>query len=158
MKEYTCVIAGHRNIPRNKINYVKQRLREEIEKLIKQGVINFCTKADRGFETIAALLLLELQKRNNNIKLILVSSCAEETRLWDKSDIAVYEQIKLSCAEHIKISEHFTYGCVQKRNRHLVDTSSVMLTYHRKVTGDTAFIINYAEKRDLPIINIFNDL
>lgn len=41
-----------------------------------------------------------------------------------------------------------------KRNRHLVDNSSVCICYQTKETGGTAYTVEYARKHGLRIINL----
>lgn len=41
-----------------------------------------------------------------------------------------------------------------KRNRHLVDNSSVCVAYLTANSGGTAYTVNYAESKGLKIINL----
>ena len=43
---------------------------------------------------------------------------------------------------------------MQKRDRYLVDDSSVCLAYLTRATGGTAYTVNYARRRGLRIVNI----
>ena len=43
---------------------------------------------------------------------------------------------------------------MQKRNRHLVDNSSICICYLTKPTGGTAYTVNYARRCSLQILNI----
>jgi hypothetical protein len=43
---------------------------------------------------------------------------------------------------------------MQKRNRHLVDNSSVCICYLTKPTGGTAYTVNYARRSGLQVINM----
>ena len=45
-------------------------------------------------------------------------------------------------------------GCMHKRNRHLVDNSSVCVCYLNKENGGTAYTVDYAGKKGLEIINL----
>ena len=51
-------------------------------------------------------------------------------------------------------SQEYTRDCMFKRNRHLVDYSSVCICYLNKSTGGTAYTVEYAKKRGLQIINL----
>ena len=52
------------------------------------------------------------------------------------------------------MSEAYTQGCMHRRNRHLVDHSSVCICYLTGSSGGTAYTVNYARKQGLEIINI----
>ena len=43
---------------------------------------------------------------------------------------------------------------MHKRNRHLVDNSSVCVCYLNKENGGTAYTVRYAGKKGLEIINL----
>ena len=51
-------------------------------------------------------------------------------------------------------ARQYTRGCMFKRNRHLVDNSSVCVCYLTKDSGGTAYTVDYAEKKGLEIINL----
>lgn len=86
--------------------------------------------------------------------MILVLPCLNQTRGWPQADIDTYEEIK-RCADKVTCtSEHYFRGCMQKRNRHLVDNSSVCICYLTKPTGGTAYTVDYARRMGLRIINI----
>ena len=51
-------------------------------------------------------------------------------------------------------SEQYYNGCMQKRNRHMVDSSSLCICYLTKNTGGTAYTVNYAERHGLKTVNV----
>lgn len=101
-----------------------------------------------SFDTFAAKTVLSLRRDYPQIKLILVLPGKTQTRGWDKSDIAAYEDIKARCDKFVYTSEEYTKGCMFKRNRHLVDNSSVCVCYLTETTGGTAYTVNYAKEKN----------
>ena len=154
MKEKTCCFTGNRDIPINDLERMQKRLKEEIIKLIEQGYQFFGTGGALGFDTESAFAVLALKSEYPHIKLILVLPCRTQTNQWSSEDIAVYEEIKNRCDKFIYTSETYTKGCMFKRNRHLVDHSSVCIAYDRKGNGGTAYTVNYAKQKSIPIVNI----
>ena len=51
-------------------------------------------------------------------------------------------------------AQQYARGCMHKRNRHLVDNSSVCVCYLNRESGGTAYTVDYAEKQGLEIINL----
>jgi len=86
--------------------------------------------------------------------LILVLPCLTQTRGWPAEDVEEYERIKAQADKVVYTSQVYTRGCMFKRNRHLVDNSSVCICYKTKDSGGTAYTVKYAEKKGLVIINI----
>lgn len=50
--------------------------------------------------------------------------------------------------------QHYTRGCMHKRNRHLVDNSSACISYLTENKGGTFYTVNYAKSKGVEVINI----
>ena len=142
MESRTACFTGHRELPTDDLPEISKRLEDTLVKLIEQGYRYFGAGGALGFDTLAAQVVLRLRERYPQIRLILVLPCLNQTRGWPQADIVTYT------------SEHYFQGCMQKRNRHLVDNSSVCICYLTKPTGGTAYTVNYASEHGLTIINI----
>ena len=154
MREKTCCFTGHRNIPLLKRKAVVRDLKNELTTLIDKGYQYFGAGGALGFDTIAAQTVLELKEQFPHIKLILVLPCETQTRGWKEKDIAIYEEIKRQADKVVYTSKEYTRGCMHKRNRHLVDNSSICLAYLTEQSGGTAYTVDYARKNGLTVINI----
>ena len=147
MRDKTACFTGHRKIASEQQRIVAERLKQTVEKLILNGYCYFGAGGALGFDTLAAECVLYLKKQYPQIKLILVLPCKTQTRGWDSEDIAIYEQIKAQADKVVYTSEEYTRGCMFKRNRHLVDNSSVCIAYLTESKGGTAYTVNYAKQK-----------
>lgn len=154
MKRQTCCFTGHRKIPPEQYSRIAERLKSEITALIHQGVIYFGVGGALGFDTMAAQTVLALKEIYPQIKLILVFPCETQTHGWQKTDTEIYEKIKTECDKYVYISKEYTYDCMRKRNRHLVNYSNYCICYLTKHTGGTAYTVAYAKRRGLTVINL----
>ncbi len=154
MRDKTCCFTGHRNIPLLKRKAVVRNLKNELTTLIDKGYQFFGAGGALGFDTIAAQTVLELKEQFPHIKLILVLPCETQTRGWKEKDIATYEEIKRQADKVVYTSKEYTRGCMHKRNRHLVDNSSICIAYLTEQSGGTAYTVDYARKNGLSVINI----
>ena len=154
MKNITCCFTGHRHIPLSKRKAVVQRLKTELSALINNGYQFFMAGGALGFDTIAAQTVLDLKIEYPHIKLILILPCPNQTRGWNETDKQTYEYIKSRADKVVYTSQEYRRGCMHKRNRHLVDNSSVCICYLTEDTGGTAYTVNYAKSKGLTIINI----
>lgn len=154
MNNNTVCFTGHRKIPSEHCQSIVGRLEEILIRLIQQGYCYFGAGGALGFDTLAAETVLHLKKQYLQIKLILVLPCKTQTRGWDKADIAVYENVKARCDKVVYTSEEYIRGCMFKRNRHLVDNSSVCVCFLTESKGGTAYTVDYARKKGLVIMNI----
>lgn len=154
MKNRTCCFTGHRRISTEKAEEVRVKLKHTIIKAVEEGYLYFGAGGALGFDTLAALTVLELKERYPSIRLILVLPCVNQTRGWNKKDVEAYEYIKSKCDKYVYTSKEYTNGCMQKRNRHLVDNSSLCICYLTEDKGGTAYTVNYARQKGLKIINM----
>ena len=154
MRDKTCCFTGHRDIPTEIKHELFCFTEKVIEDSIRSGYRYFGTGGALGFDTIAALVVLKLKEHYPNIKLILVLPCLTQTQGWKKEDIEIYEDIKRQADKVVYTSQEYKRGCMHKRNRHLVDNSSLCICYLTKVDGGTFYTVNYAKGENLEIVNI----
>jgi len=176
MRERTCCFTGHRHIPANEREQIITELERSVIKLYQQGIIYYGAGGALGFDTIAADTIIRLRKTYPMLKLILVLPCESQTEKWNNpKDIEHYEKIKDQAdkiryasqmsLESIRLaallnnelggtSQEYTSGCMYKRNRHLVNNSSVCICYHTKPRGGTAYTVNFAHEKGLQVINL----
>lgn len=154
MKNRTVCFTGHRKIPPEQVDTLALRLKATLIQLINDGYLYFGAGGALGYDTLAAQTVLELKKQYPNVKLILVLPCLSQTRGWSTRDIEIYEDIKNKADKVVYTSQEYTRGCMHKRNRHLVDNSSVCVCYLTESTGGTAYTVDYAHKNNLTVINL----
>ena len=154
MKERTACFTGHRTIPFLQRRKIEKRTEEALIEAIKQGYRFFGAGGAFGFDTLAAQTVLRLRKTYPQIKLILVLPCLSQTRGWRPEDIAEYERIKAAADKVVYTSQEYTRDCMFKRNRHLVDNSSLCIAYLTENTGGTAYTVDYARFKGLIIKNV----
>lgn len=133
---------------------VKKRLEKVIEESIQTGYLYFGAGGALGFDTLAANTVIKLRTKYPDIKLILVLPCKTQTRGWKQSDIEEYERIFKAADKVVYTSENYFSGCMHKRNRHLVNNSSLCICYLTEDNGGTFYTVNYAKQNGLSIVNI----
>lgn len=154
VRDYTCCFTGHRALPPEKREAIAYQLEQTVIMLIQAGIRFFGAGGARGFDTLAAQTILKLRRKYPHIKLILVLPCLSQTQGWRDEDIKVYESIKTAADKVTYTSEKYTQGCMHKRNRHLVDHSSICVCYLTEDRSGTAYTVNYAKKQGLKVINL----
>lgn len=69
MKEKTCCVAGHRDIPADMEEHVRRELRREIEAAIADGYLYFLTDFMEGVDQIFAEVVADICRENEAIRL-----------------------------------------------------------------------------------------
>ena len=154
MRAQTCCFTGHRDIAQDEKQEVKRQLECVLRTLIGKGIRYFGSGGARGFDLMAADVVLQLKKEFPHIRLIMVLPCRNQTRGWRWEDIRHYERILPQADKVVYVQEKYSPGCMQKRNRHLVNYSSVCVAYCTRDTGGTANTIRYARQKGLKIIHL----
>ena len=154
MRNHTVCFTGHRKIPPEQARTLARQLKSTLIQLINDGYLQFGAGGALGYDTLAAQTVLELKTQYPDVKLILVLPCLSQTRGWSARDIEIYEDIKNKADKVVYTSQEYTRGCMHKRNRHLVDNSSVCVCYLTESTGGTAYTVDYAHKNNLTVINL----
>lgn len=154
VKAKNVCFTGHRKIPSEQINDIVQRLKNIIVELINNGYTDFYAGGALGFDTIAAQTVMELKKDYPQIKLILALPCMNQTSGWNESDKIMYECIREIADKVVYTSDSYFNGCMQKRNRYLVDNSNICVSYLTDKKGGTAYTVKYANSKNVTVINI----
>ena len=155
MREKPGCFTGHRQIPEKDYALIEEKLEQTIVKLYNNGIIRYCAGGALGFDTLAAETVLRLRDGSlPNLRLILVLPCLNQTKGWKAEDVVRYEETKRRANKVKYVSQEYTPGCMYKRNRHLVDGSSVCVCYQTQFRGGTAYTVNYARTHGLAIINM----
>lgn len=154
LKEKTCCFTGHRNIPANVLPQLRTQVNEIVKYLIESGICYFGTGGAIGFDTVAAETVLSLRGEYPHVKLILVLPCPEQADKWSWDAKIKYEYIKNCADKVVYTSTHYTPDCMYRRNRHLVNGSSICVAYCMKDTGGTAYTVRYAQQCGLQIIQL----
>ncbi len=154
MTNISCCFTGHRELPAKDIASLREKLHRVISALVQKGYREFYTGGALGFDTVAAQCVLELKQENPEIRLHLIMPCANQTRGWSSEGIRLHGEIRAQADEVVCLSENYYSGCMQIRNRHLVEKCSVVVAYLTRTTGGSAYTVNYAKKKGLEIINI----
>lgn len=155
-KEKTCCFTGHRSIPREEISPLQEALKAQISAMAEKGITTFYCGGALGFDTLAAEAVLQVKKEHPAIRLHLALPCPEQADQWQAEDMARYEKIKRRADEIVIVSPRYAYGCMQKRNRYMVDRSCVCIAYllPQQERGGTKYTVAYCGKKHIPVINL----
>ena len=154
MKSQSCCFTGHRSIPDDKYDELKTQLKETVSSLAERGMIYFYAGGAMGFDALAAAEVLLQKQKYPDIKLMLALPCRNQTDGWKDNDARLFEYIHERADSVIYTSLEYSAGCMQKRNRFMVEASSVCVCYKTRASGGTAYTVRFAEKTGVEVINL----
>jgi len=155
MKEETCCFTGHRLRPQDRLPGIAQRLSRQVDEMIARGVTIFVSGGALGFDQLAAVTVLNKRDLNGGIRLIIAQPCRTQSARWTEKQKKVYDSILARADEVICLSDEYFTGCMQLRNRWMVDHSGYLIACMARLQGGTAQTVNYALKKGLDITNVW---
>ncbi len=150
----TVCFTGHRELDSNAAEKIPMLLKQLLRIMIENGSRRFLAGGALGFDTVAALCVLELKKDFPHISLELILPCKNQTKMWSEENRAMYNYI-LSRADRVQfLHDTYTSTCMHDRNRCLVDKCDICVAYLEHKGGGTAFTVSYALKNEKELINL----
>ena len=151
-----CCFTGHRRIDPDHITPLSEEVGRALDILIQRGITCFRTGGAIGFDTLAALKILEKREAHPHLTFELCLPCRDQTVGWRPWERSVFEQIRSRADRVVYLSETYDRGCMARRNRYMVDHSVYCIAYCTSDRGGTAYTISYAQKKGVPVLNLAN--
>ncbi len=140
-----CAFTGHRNI---KEDFSEEKLEKSVLYLIEnRNVDTFLCGMARGFDLIAGQLIIKLKGKYPYLKLIACVPCRGQESLFSSQAAKLYSDTLKGCDEVKVLSERYYNGCMQARDRYMVDNADVVLGYLNEGSGGTYYTVSYAEQK-----------
>lgn len=151
----TCCVTGHRDIPPERLAYVRAELRRVVEQAIADGYTCFLS----GLADGADLLFLEVvaEARHQHPQIRMEGALPYRGRM-DRLNAQPKARALLSLCNVLHVlSEAYDPGVFQRRNRYLIARSQrVIAVYDGRNGGGTAYTLHRAQKlgREVCIIKM----
>lgn len=143
MKEKTCCVTGHRDIPAEQIGYIKEPLEREVDRAISEGFTCFISGFAVGVDLLFAEIITEKIAENPTIKLIAAIPYHRRLDTLKKSE-RTKALIDL-CTEIYIAAEEYHPSVYAKRNRYMVEHSDrIIAVYDGREKGGTVGTIRLA--------------
>ena len=158
MDDMICCFTGHRKIEKRHSLFLVSSLKRVLRRKYEQGFRIFRAGGALGFDTVAALSVLELRRELPEIKLHLILPCKDQDAKWGEYDRRVYRSILAAADSVTYAEEYYIVGCMHKRNRMLVDGSQCCIAYYngnRSEKSGTEYTFRYAQGKNVEIINVW---
>jgi len=154
----TVCFTGHRDIPAHHACRLPELLEGVIADLIDRGATVFRAGGAVGFDTVAALKVLEMRERYPQIRLELILPCRDQTKYWSREDARAYEFILCAADSHRFLFDSYVDGCMLERDLRLVSGSDVCVAYLTRSHGGAAYTFSQAIRGGLETVNLYDNL
>ena len=152
-----CCFTGSREMASISRRDLANKLENLIVELIeKEGYTDFRAGGARGFDTLAALVVLKLREKYPNIKLHLFLPCKNQEKLFSNQEQHFYRLILQRADTYFFVQENYSNSAMFARNRALVNGADLCIALPLSAHGGTQYTVGYARKQGVPIINLKN--
>lgn len=161
-KSITCCFTGHRpeKMPFSATahSFAYHTFRRNLEFAVQQAILDgyrhFITGMSRGMDLWAAMCVLDFKRAYPGLTLEAAIPCPEQPSRWPAEDVRFYNLVLSRCDTRTVLSPRYTAGCMDKRNRYMVDHSSLLIAAFDGRSGGTRNTCLYAERTGVRIHNI----
>ena len=154
-KQMSCSFTGHRpeKLPwgeqerDERCLALKERIHRAVEQAYAAGYRHFICGMARGCDTYFCEEVLALRAREQDVTVEAAIPCLSQSDGWSEGDRARYHDLVARCDYETVVQEQYSSGCMQRRNRYMVDHSSLLIAVHDGRSGGTRQTIEYAFSR-----------
>lgn len=161
-RQESCCFSGHRP---NKLPWgydeedprcilLKRRIADAVETAYEEGYRHFLCGMAQGCDLYFCEAILELRSRREGITLEAAIPCPSQAESWPASQWRRYKQLTAACDIETLVSKEYTPGCMQRRNRYMVNHSSLLITAFDGSAGGTRSTVEYALLRGLDVVDL----
>ena len=158
----TCCFTGHREakLPwgADETDIRCLELKANIAKAIcnayDERIRHFIVGMANGCDLYFVEAVLHLRTLHPDITVEAAVPCPTQADNWRADQRTRYQTLLLQCDVRTLVSEEYDRSCMMKRNRYMVDASSMLIAASNGQPGGAENTIRYAKRKGLEIIRI----
>ncbi len=153
----SACFTGHRNLSEIAMRRAVEAVSNVIPRLVERGIVHYYAGGAIGFDLAAAVTILNLKLTIPELSLTLALPCRDHMEKWGRIDRELFARVMERADRTVYVNDGYFRGCMQARNRYMVDQSSLCLSYMTVPRGGTYHTVVYAEKQGVPVINLADE-
>ena len=122
--------------------------------LYNLGIRHYICGMALGCDMYFCESVIKFRQKTADISIEAAIPCEEQASGWNEANRNRYYKLVSQCDIETMVSRKHTKDCYYKRNRYMVDNSSVLIAVFDGTLGGTMHTLNYAGKKGLEIIEI----
>ena len=158
----SCAFTGHRpgKLPWGEDESdlrciaLKAKLRAAVESAIHEGMEHFICGMAEGCDLYFCEAILALREDYPDITLEAAVPFAGQAEHWGAAQRQRYEALLARCDTVTVLQEHYSPGCMMKRNRYMVDHADLIIACYDGKSGGTLNTLRYAIEREIQIVHL----
>ena len=149
----SCCFSGHRtsrlpwkdNEADPRCLALKAKLMAEVERAYEKGFRHFLCGMAQGSDLYFCEAVLALRGLLPEVTIEAAVPFVDQARRWPEADRLRRDALLDRCDFETMVQHHYTAGCMARRNRYMVDRSSLLIAvYDGQPHGGTLNTLTYA--------------
>lgn len=133
---------------------LKRRIRDAVEAAYEEGYRHFISGMALGCDLYFCECALALRSRHREVTVEAAIPCPTQSGDWPDAECARYRALVSACDYETLVSAKYSPGCMQRRNRYLVDHASLLIAAFDGTPGGTQHTIEYAIRAGVEIVDL----
>lgn len=160
--ETTCAFTGHRpeKLPwgyyenDERCQALKERMWKVVQELYDRGYRHFLCGMAQGCDMYFCETVLALRCLAVGVTVEAVIPHEGQAAKWSEDQRERYERLVNMCDKRTVLAPFYDRGCMLRRNRHMVDNASLLLSVYDGSGGGTGYTVGYALQKKIELINL----
>lgn len=161
-KKISCCFTGHRpnKLPwgtdeeDSRCTELKAQIAQKLAEIYDRGYRHFICGMAIGCDLYFFEEVLALRQRHPDVTAEAAVPCPSQPNAWPDDIKEKYYRFLESADRVTMVSQTYSKGCMMKRNRYMVDSSSLILACFNGTSGGTMSTLLYAMRSGLEKVQI----
>ena len=161
-REITCCFTGHRE---SKLSWrgneqdercidLKKRMFDVVEAVYTSGIRHYISGMANGCDMFFGEAVIRLKEIHPDVTLEAAIPYTGQAERWRDTLKSRYDTIIKAADFQTLVCREYTYDCMKRRNRYMVDNSSVIIAAYSGESGGTRQTLLYAMRQKIEIIEL----
>ena len=159
-RQISCCFTGHRpeKLPWRydeadpRCLSLKRRIAAAVEAAYEEGHRHFLCGMALGCDLYFCETVLALRDRCPDVTVEAAVPCPTQADAWAPDQRERYKRLVEACDFETLVSAKYTPYCMQRRDRYMVDHSSLLIAAFDGTPGGTRYTMQYAMSRRVSIV------
>ena len=161
-RQESCCFTGHRpaKLPWRydesdpRCAALKLRIRDAVELAYEQGYRHFICGMAQGCDLYFCESILALRVQHPEVTVEAAIPCPSQADTWPEAQRKRYRDLVAGCDFETMVSAQYTSSCMQRRDRYMVDHSSLLIAAFDGSSGGTRYTVEYALRRGISVVDL----
>ena len=161
-RQISCCFTGHRpeKLPWRydeadpRCLSLKRRIAAAVEAAYEEGHCHFLCGMALGCDLYFCETVLALRDRHPDVTVEAAVPCPTQADAWAPDQRERYTRLVEACDFETLVSAKYTPYCMQRRDRYMVDHSSLLIAAFDGIPGGTRYTMQYAMSRRVSIVDL----